>query len=63
MRQNESRPSLSFEEVWEAVTMLPNLTDEMMSSWLNKNLVDLSKPLSCYSYLFEIEKEIGKAYR
>jgi len=63
MRQNESRPSLSFEEVWEGVTMLPNVTDEMMSSWLNKNLVDLSKPLSCYSYLFEIEKEIGKAYR
>jgi hypothetical protein len=24
--------------------------------------VDLTKPLSCYRYLFEIEKDIGKAY-
>ena len=59
MRLNEGRPALSFEEVWEGVTMLPNVSDDMMSSWLNKNQVDLSKPLSCYSYLFEIEKEIG----
>jgi hypothetical protein len=62
MRLDEGRPTLSFEEIWEGVTFLASVTDDQMSSWLNKNLVDLSKPLSCYSYLFEIEKEIGKAY-
>jgi hypothetical protein len=62
MRLDEGRPTLSFEEIWEGVTFLPSVTDAQLSSWLNKNLVDLSKPLSCYSYLFEIEKEIGKAY-
>lgn len=33
-----------------------------MSSWLNVNLVDITKPLSCYTYLFEMEKEIAIVY-
>ncbi len=63
MRLDEGRPTLSFEEIWEGVTLIPQVTDDQLAKWLNKNLVDLTKPLSCYSYLFEIEKDIGKAYK
>lgn len=33
-----------------------------MSSWLNVNLVDITKPFSCYTYMFEMEKEIAIVY-
>ena len=63
MRLDEGRPTLSFEEIWEGVTIIPQVTDDQLAKWLNKNLVDLTKPLSCYSYLFEIETDIEKAYK
>ena len=34
-----------------------------MAQWLNTKVVDMTLPLSQYSYLFEIEKEIAKTYK
>jgi hypothetical protein len=42
--------------------MIPQVADAELDLWLNKNLVDMSKPLSCYSYLFELEKDVARAY-
>jgi len=54
MRILENRTSLSLEERFEDVEFLQNVTDNDLS-WLNTNLVDMSQPLSQYSYLFDIE--------
>ena len=63
MRLNEGRQALSFEEIFEGVVFMPQVSDNQMASWLNKNMVDLTNPLSCYSYLFDIEKELTCAYK
>lgn len=62
MRLLENRGSLSLEEKFEGVELLQNVTDDDLS-WLNTNLVDMSQPLSQYSYLFDIEQDITKTYR
>lgn len=62
MRLLENRASLSLEEKFEGVELLQNVTDDDLS-WLNTNLVDMSQPLSQYSYLFDIEQDITKTYR
>jgi len=62
MRILENRTSLSLEERFEDVEFLQNVTDNDLS-WLNTNLVDMSQPLSQYSYLFDIEQDITKTYR
>jgi len=62
MRILENRTTLSLEERFEDVEFLQNVTDNDLS-WLNTNLVDMSQPLSQYSYLFDIEQDITKTYR
>ena len=62
MRILENRASLSLEEKFEGVELLQDVTDDDLS-WLNTNLVDMSQPLSQYSYLFDIEQDITKTYR
>ena len=62
MRILENRGTLSIEEKFEGVEFLQNVTDEDLS-WLNTNLVDMTKPISQYSYLFDIEQDITKTYR
>jgi hypothetical protein len=54
MRILENRGTLSIEEKFEGVEFLQNVTDDDLS-WLNTNLVDMTKPISQYSYLFDIE--------
>lgn len=62
MRLLEGRSSLSLEEQFEGIELLQNVTDDDLS-WLNTNLVDMSQPLSQYSYLFDIEQDMSKTYK
>lgn len=63
MRISEGRPALNYEEKWEGVKLFGHVQDSDFSQWLNTKAVDMTKPLSQYSYLFELEKEIASTYR
>jgi hypothetical protein len=63
MRIDEGRQTLNLEETYEGVTLIPTVDPGRMSNWLNKNLVDLTQPISCYSYLFQLEKELSDTYK
>jgi len=62
MRILENRGTLSIEEKFEGVEFLQSVSDDDLS-WLNTNLVDMTKPISQYSYLFDIEQDITKTFR
>ena len=62
MRINEGRTTLSIEEKWEGVTLMPQVDESEFKTWLNTNLVDFNKPFTCYQYLFDLEKQIHTTY-
>jgi hypothetical protein len=62
VRLLEQRTSLSLEEKWEGVKLVPQVTDAQLAGWLNTSKVDMTQPLSQYSYLFEMEMEMAQVY-
>lgn len=58
----QGRQELTLEERLEDVTLLPSVSDAELHPWVNPNLVDFNKELSCYSYLYDLEKKVAKAY-
>jgi hypothetical protein len=55
MRDKEGRHGLNIEERNENVKFIPN--GEIDTNWVDENQVNLSSVVSCYSYLFTLEKE------
>ena len=61
MRNKEGRDELNMEEKSEGVGFINK--DDIDIEWVDENVVNLSNKNSCYSYLFDIEKELNRIYR
>lgn len=55
MRVKEGRNDLDIEEKNEGVRYIAN--EDIDIEWVDENKVNLSNINSCYSFLFELEKE------
>lgn len=55
MRVKEGRSTLNLEEKSENVTLIPD--DDIDIEWIDESKVDLTSVNSCYSYLYDLEKE------
>jgi hypothetical protein len=64
MRMGEGRDSLNLEERDEGVIFIDNDTvKNEITDCVDETKVNLGSKPSCYSYLFELEKEQNRVYR
>ena len=61
MRVKEKRARLSLEEKSEGVHFIPDNDIDM--EWVDENKVDLTSVVSCFSYLYVLEKDQNRIYR
>jgi hypothetical protein len=61
MRVKEKRARLSLEEKSEGVRFIPDNDIDM--EWVDENKVDLTSVVSCFSYLYVLEKDQTRIYR
>ena len=61
MRDKEGRTSLNLEERNEKVKFIEKKDIDI--EWVDENKVNLGNIYSCYSYLFELEKEANRIYK
>jgi len=61
MRDKEGRDSLNLEERNEKVRFIPK--SEIDIEWVDESKVNLGNVYSCYSYLFDLEKEANRIYK
>ncbi len=61
MRKREGRSGLSCSEKFQGFDFIPD--GELDIEWINQSRVDLKSSVSCQSHLYDIEKEMSKAYR
>jgi len=61
MRVKEKRARLSLEEKSEGVHFIPD--NEIDMEWVDENKVNLTSVVSCFSYLYVLEKDQNRIYR
>ena len=61
MRVKEKRAKLSLEERSEGVHFIPD--NEIDMEWVDENKVNLTSVVSCFSYLYVLEKDQNRIYR
>ena len=61
MRVKEKRARLSLEERSEGVHFIPD--NEIDMEWVDENKVNLTSVVSCFSYLYVLEKDQNRIYR
>jgi hypothetical protein len=61
MRVKEKRARLSLEEKSEGVHFIPD--NEIDMEWVDENKVNLTSVVSCFYYLYVLEKDQNRIYR
>lgn len=61
VRMVEGRATLNIEEKVESVTLV-QVQDSDFQGWLAPDQIDFTKDVACYSYLFQLEKDVDRTY-